>query len=44
MLRLPIAQPVGLTGALAITLTQLAAGGHCQGRFYLRGTVVRTRG
>lgn len=44
MLRLPIPQPVGLTGALAITLTQLAAGGHCQGRFYLRGTVVRTRG
>ena len=44
MLRLPIPQPVGLTGALVITLTQLAAGGHCQGRFYLRGTVVRTRG
>ncbi len=44
MLRLPIPEPVGLTGALAITLTQLAAGGHCQGRFYLRGTVVRTRG
>lgn len=44
MLRLPIAQPVGLTGALSITLTQLAAGGHCQGRFYLRGMAVRTRG
>ena len=44
MLRLPIAQPVGLTGAMAITLTQLAAGGHCQGRFYLRGMAVRTRG
>lgn len=44
MLRLPIPQPVGLTGTLAITLTQLAAGGHCQGRFYLRGMAVRTRG
>jgi len=44
MLRLPIPQPVGLTGALVITLTQLAAGGHCQGRFYLRGMAVRTRG
>ncbi|MDH0363470.1 hypothetical protein [Comamonas aquatica] len=44
MLRLPIPQPVGLTGAMAITLTQLAAGGHCQGRFYLRGMAVRTRG
>lgn len=44
MLRLPIPQPVGMTGAMVITLTQLAAGGHCQGRFYLRGMAVRTRG
>ena len=44
MHRIPIEEPIGLTGTAAITLTRLVAGGHYQGRFYLRATVTRTRG